>query len=417
MPLPSFMRALVHRNLRLYLSGQWISLIGTWTQQVAMGWLAYRLSGSAVWLGVIGFSGQIPILLFAAFGGVWSDRFDRHRLLFWTQTLAMAQALLLAVLTLSHAVQIWHLVVLAAVLGVVNAVDAPLRQSFVVQLVDDRADLPNAIALNSLAINSSRLIGPAVAGFLINWFGEGICFLLNGLSYAAVLWVLRRMRTTSAPRCRSSMREGLKDGFSYAFGFPPVRALLLMMAVLGLTVVPYVVLMPVYAKHVFHGDAQTLGLLLGSAGLGALIGAVFLAIRRTVVGLGKVIAVAALCAGLALAGFAFSARLGLSIPLLVVVGFGLIVSAASTNMLLQTLVEDHLRGRVMALFTMSFLGMAPVGSLLAGIVAHHIGAPLTLLINGVLCVLAALYFASRLPGLRRHAHPVFQRRGLVPKDG
>jgi len=410
------MRALAHRNFRLYLSGQGISLIGTWTQQVAMGWLAYRLSGSAVWLGVIGFSGQIPILLFASFGGVWSDRFDRHRLLFWTQALAMAQALLLAALVLGHVVQIWHLVVLAAVLGVVNAVDAPLRQSFVVQLVDDRADLPNAIALNSLAINSSRLVGPAAAGFLISWLGEGVCFLLNGLSYVAVLWALRRMKTTAPQRRRSSMREGLKDGFSYAFGFPPVRALLLMMAVLGLTIVPYMVLMPVYAKHVFHGDAQTLGLLMGSAGLGALTGAVFLTARRSVVGLGKVIAAAALCAGLALAGFAFSTRLALSLPLLVVVGFGLIVSAASTNMLLQTLVEDHLRGRVMALFTMSFLGMAPVGSLLAGIVAHHLGAPLTLFINGVLCVLAALYFASRLPGLRRHAHPVFQRRGLVPKD-
>ncbi|HCA27989.1 MAG TPA: MFS transporter, partial [Betaproteobacteria bacterium] len=282
MPLPSFARALAHRNFRLYLSGQGISLIGTWTQQVAMGWLAYRLSGSAVWLGVIGFSGQIPILLFASFGGVWSDRFDRHRLLFWTQALAMAQALLLAALVLGHVVQIWHLVVLAAVLGVVNAVDAPLRQAFVVQLVDDRADLPNAIALNSLAINSSRLVGPAAAGFLISWLGEGVCFLLNGLSYVAVLWALRRMKTTSPHRRRSSMREGLKDGFSYAFGFPPVRALLSMMTVLGLTIVPYMVLMPVYAKHVFHGDAQTLGLLMGGAGLGALMGAVFLAARRSV---------------------------------------------------------------------------------------------------------------------------------------
>ena len=409
----NLVRALRHQNFRLYFLAQNVSLIGTWVQQVAMAWLVYRLTGSALLLGVVGFAGQIPVLVFAPFGGIWSDRFDRRVLLLWTQTLSLLQALLLALLVLGHWVEVWHLIAMAIFLGIVNALDAPARQSFVVQLVDDRNDLPNAIALNSFTINSARLIGPPLAGMLVSLFGEGLCFLLNGLSFLTVIVALMRMQVRDTPRQRHSMMEGFKQGIAYAAGFPPIRALLLLVAVVGFTVTPYVVLMPVYAKEVFHGDAQTLGLLTGCAGFGALMGTLFLASRKNVVGLGKVIAWAALCAGGGLMVFAFSSQLWLTLPALAVTGFGIIVSAASTNMVIQTVVPDDLRGRVMSLFTMAFLGMAPLGSLAAGSLAHHIGAPATLFAGGVASLAAAAVFARQLPRLREHMHPIYVQQGLL----
>ena len=409
----NLVRALRHHNFRLYFLAQNVSLIGTWVQQVAMAWLVYRLTGSALLLGVVGFAGQIPILVFAPFGGIWSDRFDRRVLLLWTQTLSLLQALLLALLVLGHWVEVWHLIATSIFLGIINALDAPARQSFVVQLVDDRNDLPNAIALNSFTINSARLIGPPLAGMLVSVFGEGLCFLLNGFSFLTVIVALMRMKVRDTPRTRHSMMEGFRQGVAYAAGFPPMRALLLLVAVVGFTVTPYVVLMPVYAKEVFHGDAQTLGLLTGCAGFGALMGTLFLASRKNVVGLGKIIAWAALCAGGGLMAFAFSSQLWLTLPALAVTGFGIIVAAASTNMVIQTVVPDDLRGRVMSLFTMAFLGMAPLGSLAAGSLAHHIGAAATLFSGGVVSLVAAAVFARELPHLRAHMHPIYVRQGLL----
>ena len=381
-----------------------------------MGWLVYRLTGSVLLLGVIGFAGQVPVLMFAPFGGLWSDRFRRQRLLILTQSLAMLQALILAALTLTHLVQVWHLVAMAITLGLINAVDAPARQSFVVQLVTTRDDLPNAIALNSFAINSARLLGPTVAGILVSLFSEGICFLLNGVSYLGVIWALASMKIVDIPRTRHSMMEGLKEGFAYAFGFPPIRALLLLMATVSFTATPYIVLMPVYAKQVFHGDAQTLGLLMGASGAGALAATFYLASRETVVGLGKVITVATLCTGGGLMAFAFSNQLWLALPALAVVGFGIIAAAASSNTVIQTLVQERYRGRTMALFTMSFLGMAPLGSLAAGSLAHRIGTPETLFLGGAASAIAAIVFARQLPALREHVRPIYLKMGLLTED-
>jgi MFS family permease len=406
-------RALGHRNFRLYFLGQIVSLVGTWMQQVAMGWLVYRLTGSVLLLGVVGFASQVPILVFAPFGGLWSDRFNRRHLLLLTQTLSMIQALILAGLTLTHLVQVWHLVAMALMLGLINAVDAPARQSFVVQLVGSREDLPNAIALNSFTINSTRLLGPTVAGFVVSLFGEGVCFLFNGLSYLGVIWVLATIRVADAPRLRHSMVEGLKQGFAYAFGFPPIRALLLLMATLSFAATPYIVLMPVYAKQVFHGDASTLGLLMGASGLGALIGTFYLASRKTVVGLGRVITGAVFCAGGGLMAFAFSSSLWAGLPTLALVGFGIIAAAASSNTVIQTVVKEHFRGRTMSLFTMSFLGMAPLGSLAAGSLAHRIGTPETLFLGGLTSILAGIVFARQLPALREQVRPIYLEMGLL----
>lgn len=379
-------RALRHRNFRLYFSGQLVSLIGTWMQQVAMGWLVYRLTGSVFLLGLLGFASQIPVLLFAPFGGVISDRYDRHRLLVLTQTLAMVQALILAALTLGGWVQVWHLVLMASILGLINAVDAPVRQSFVVLLVEDQADRPNAIALNSLAMNSTRLVGPALAGAVIGLVGEGMCFLLNGLSYLAVLVALLLMNPPRHPRRAHSLFGGLKEGLDYAVHHRPIRALLSLAALVSVMVVPYVVLMPYYAKVVFHGDAHTLGLLMACSGLGAMTASLFLASRKSVAALSRHVPAAAGVGGAALMAFAFSTNLWLSMSALVVAGFGVIATAAGSNTLIQTLVEERFRGRVMSLFTVAFLGMAPVGNLLSGAIAHYVGVPATLFGGGVLAL-------------------------------
>jgi len=410
-------RALRHRNYRLFFVGQGVSLVGTWLSRVALSWLAYRLTGSALLLGVIGFSGQIPIFLLSPVAGVLVDRWNLHRVLVIAQILSMVQSFLLAALALSGVINVTHIIALSAFQGCINAFEIPARQSYVVKMVEDKADLPNAIALNSSMFNAARLVGPAVGGVLIAAVGEGWCFLIDGFSFLAVIASLLAM-TVTAPRAgatRPHMIRELRDGLAYAFGSPPIRTILILLSVVSLVGVPYVVLLPVFAKDILHGDSHTLGFLTAAAGCGALTGAGYLASRRSVVGLGKVIVIAGIGFGLGLMGLSLSRHLGFSLALMVLIGFGLMVQLASCNTVLQTIVDDDKRGRVMSLYATSILGMAPLGSLFAGAVASRIGAPETILIGGIACVLGSAVFAWRIPGLRKVVHPIYARLGIIPE--
>ncbi|MBI4539478.1 MAG: MFS transporter [Gemmatimonadetes bacterium] len=410
-------RALRHRNLRLFFSGQGISLVGTWMQQVAMSWLVYRLTGSSLLLGVIAFWSQFPALLLAPVAGALADRWSRYRMVVMAQSLAMLQAVILATLVLTRVVEVWHLVTLALFLGVVSGLDVPARQSLLVRLVAGPEDLPNAIALNSSMFNAARLVGPAIAGILIGLVGEGPVFLLNALSYAAVLTALAAVDVTEergAPSGGSVLRT-VREGFRYAFGFPPIRSILLLLALVSLLGIPYVVLLPVFARDVLAGDARTLGFLTSAAGLGALVGALALASRSSVRGLGRVIALSTGIFGAGLAAFSLSRNLWLSGALLVVVGFGVMTATASMNTVLQTLVDEEMRGRVMSLYTMAFIGMSPIGSLLGGALAVRLGAPATVLLGGSACVLLAAWFARQLPSLREMVRPIYERLGIIPE--
>ncbi len=410
-------RALRHRNYRLFFIGQSISLIGTWMQRIAVAWLVYRLTRSAFMLGLVGFAGQIPLFVLAPFAGVLADRWNRHRMLLFTQTLAMVQAFVFSFLVLSHTIQIWQVIVLAIVLGVINAFDVPTRQSFVIEMVEEKKDLGNAIALNSSMFNLARLIGPSIAGVTIAALGEGICFFLNGISFMAVvasLLMMRLAKRRSVPR-RSTARSELMEGYRYAAGLAPIRAILAMLALISLVGLPYIVLMPIFAKDVLHGGPGTLGFLMGCAGMGALAGALYLAARKSVLGLGRMIPIAACCLGGGLIVFSFSRSLVVSLALMVLAGFGQIVHMASGNTLLQTLVDDDKRGRIMSLYAMAFGGMMPLGSLMAGAVADWIGAPWTVFCGGTLCLIAAAVFARKLPKLREMVHPIYVRMGIVPE--
>jgi MFS family permease len=412
-------RALRYRNYRLYFAGQSLSLIGTWLQQVAMGWLTYRLTGSAWLLGVVAFCASIGILVLGPFAGVVADRVNRRRALMVTQALMLAQALALAVITALGHIEVWHLIAFALWLGTVSAFDVPLRQSLYVQLVDDRADLPNVIALNSLIVNVARVVGPAIAGLLLAVVGEAVCFALNALSFVAVIAALSLLRwpAETHPRPASGWWSSWTEGARYAFGFAPSRALLTLVAALSWTITPYASLMPVYAKDVYGGGPQSLGLLLSAAGAGALSCMVYLAGRSTIRGLGRVIAAATALAGAALAGFSHLRYFPLALVLMAVVGGGLILAAASVNTILQTIAEDRLRGRVASYFTMAFLGVAPLGNLAAGALAAAIGAPATLLGTGLVCALAALWFWRRLPSLAHLLRPTYRRLGIIADDG
>jgi MFS family permease len=415
--LKSIGRSLRHRNFRLFFGGQSISLMGTWMQRIALGWLVYRLTGSAFLLGVVGFAGQIPTFVLTPFTGVLADRWNRHRILIVTQTLSMVQALILAYLVLNQIVLIWQIILLSLFLGTINAFDVPARQSFMVEMVEDKQDLGNAIALNSSMVNSARLIGPSVAGLLIALVGEGICFLLNGISYLAVIAALLGMRIApknSNPH-HSKIWPGLAEGFTYAFGFAPIRAVLLLLAMVSLMGMPFSVLMPIFAKSILHGGPNTLGFLMGASGVGALTGALYLASRKSVLGLGKMIALAAGIFGIGLIAFSFSRILPLSLVLMLVIGFGMMVQMASSNTILQTIVEDDKRGRIMSFYAMAFMGMTPFGSLLAGFLASKIGAPHTLLIGGITCVFAAAFFARKLPALRELVRPIYIKMGIIPE--
>jgi len=412
-------RALRHRNFRLFFAGQSFSLVGTWLQQVAMGWLTYRLTGSVWLLGAVAFCGSIGILVLGPFAGVIADRVDRRRGLYVTQSLLLAQSLALAALTAFGQVEVWHLIGFALWLGVVAAFDMPLRQTIYVHLVEDRADLPNAIALNSFMVNMARVVGPALAGVLLAVAGEAACFALNALSFVAVIAAIARLHWPAAARAAPSggFWASWIEGARWAFGFAPSRALLALVAVLAWTITPYSSLMPVYAKDLYGGGPHTLGLLLSAAGAGAMLCVTWLAGRSTIRGLGRVIALAAGTAGVALAGFAYLRVFPLALVLMLLVGGGVILAAASTNTILQTIVDDRLRGRIAGFYIMAFMGIAPVGSLAAGALAAAWGAPATFLGNGLLCVAAAVWFWRRLPELTLLLRPTYKRLGIGGDDG
>ncbi len=354
----SIFRTLRYRNYRLFFGGQLISLIGTWMQQIAMTWLVYRLTNSAFLLGVVGFASQMPTFLLSPFAGVFADRMNRHRIIIVTQTLAMIQAAVLAILTLTGNIAVWHIIMLSVFLGLVNAFDIPTRQTFVLEMIENKEDLGNAIALNSSMFNGARLIGPAIAGMLLAVIGEGMCFLLNAISFVAVIVALLAMKLSPQQRTSHShgVIKGLQEGFSYAFGFAPIKYILMLVALISAMGMPYTVLMPIFAKDILGGGPHTLGFLMGATGVGALTGALYLASRRTVVGLGRWIAIAAGIFGLGLIGFSFARVLSLSMSLLFVVGFGMMTQMASCNTILQTIAEDDKRGRVMSFYTMAFMG-------------------------------------------------------------
>ncbi len=410
-------RALESRNYRLFFTGQGISLVGTWMQQIALSWLVYRLTDSVFLLGAVTFSSQIPSFLLGPFAGVAADRFNRHKVLIVTQALSMLQASTLAVLVLTETVEIWHVLALSAVLGIINALDISTRQAFVFELVEKRENISNAIALNSSMFNMARLVGPTIAGLIIAVVGEGICILINALSYIAVLASLLLMRLEPLERVAQERKpwQSLKDGFRYAFGFPPIRALIMIVALLSLFGMPFSVLLPVFARDILHGGANTLGYLMGASGLGALSGALFLAQRKSVMGLGRVIVFTMVLFGSSLIAFSFSNMLLLSLVLMLFTGFGMIVSMASCNTLLQTLTDDDKRGRVMSLYATAFMGMAPIGSMLAGAVAERVGVGYTLAGCGLLCALSIVPFAVRLPRLRQMVWPIYERLGIVPE--
>jgi MFS family permease len=414
--LRSLVRAFAHRNFRLFFAGQSISLIGTWMQQLAMTWLVYRFTNSALLLGLVGFCGQVPVFLLAPIAGVLTDRTNRHRLIVLTQTLAMLQAFLLAGLTFAGLIEVWQIVVLSIFLGIVNTFDMTGRQVFLPEMLDTRADLPNAIALNSSMVNAARLVGPAVAGLLIALVGEGTCFLLNGLSYIPVIAALLAMRLNppQATRPRTRLLADLQGGLAYAFGSPAIRAILLVLALAGLMAAPFTVLMPVIVSDFLQGDAQTLGIVMAASGLGALTGAIYLAARKTVLGLGTRIALACAGLGLGMIAFTFMPTLPLALAASFATGLCLMVQMTAGNTVLQTIIEDGMRGRVMSLYMMALLGMMPFGSLLGGSLASAIGPLDTVRLGGIACIAAAVWFAIQLPSLRRRVRPLYQQMGILP---
>jgi MFS family permease len=408
-------RTLGYRNFRLFFIGQGISLIGTWMQQVAMSWLVYRLTNSAFMLGFISFVTRIPIFLASPFLGVLADRWNRHRIVVITQTLSMLQALVLAFLVLTHQVQVWHLIFLSLFIGMVNALDIPSRQSFLVEMVEKKEDLGNAIALNSSLVNAARLMGPTVAGILIAVVGEGLCFLINGVSYVAVIVALLMMKLTprKVKRKHLPMFQEFGEGARYAYGFAPTRAILLLLSLVSLMGMPFMVLLPIFAENIYHQGADGLGFLTGATGAGALVGGVFLTTRKGVLGFGRTIVMATVVFGVGLLVFSHFSLFWPALGLLALAGFGMMVFLASSNTVLQTIVEDDKRGRLMSFYAMSFMGMAPFGSLLAGGLASRIGAQNTVLAGGIVCVVGGLWFATRLPKLRAMVRPIYVQKGIL----
>ena len=409
-------RALRHRNFRLFFFGQTISLIGTWMTRIATSWLVYRLTHSALLLGTVSFAGQIPTFIFAPFAGVWIDRLNRRQVLVWTQSLAMVQSFALAGLTFSGHITIHWILCLSVMQGIINAFDMPGRQSFMVQMVEDRADLGNAIAINSSMVNVARLIGPSLAGMLIAVTSEAWCFLIDGISYIAVIvsLLMMRLHVPAIKRKATSTLTELKEGWSYVSGFLPIRTILTLFALVSLMGMPFVVLMPIFAATVLHGGPHTLGFLMGAMGVGALISALSLAARKSVRGLIRMIPIAAAVFGLGLIGFGLSRTFWLSMVMVMVAGMGMMQGMAASNTIIQTLTSEDKRGRVMSYYTMAFVGMAPFGSLLAGTMAHAMGAPWTVIVNGAVVVLGAAWFATRLPALRVVVRPIYQEMGILP---
>jgi MFS family permease len=411
--LRTTLRALRHRNFRLFFAGQLISLIGTWMQNVAQSWLVYRLTGSSALLGMVGFAGQIPVFLIAPVGGLIADRYSRQRIVIATQTSAMLLAFVFSALTLTGSIHVWHIFVLAALLGIVNAFDMPARQAFLVEMVG-RDDLINAIALNSSMFNGARIIGPAVAGILVAAIGEGWCFFANGVSYIAVIIGLLLMTVApTATRVEGSAISHIIEGFRFVAHTGPIRALLLLLGLVSITGMPYAVLMPIFADKIFHSGARGLGILMGFAGLGALMGALTLATRRGVKGLGRWVPIACGVFGASLILFAFSRSFWLAAAGLVPVGFAMMTQMGASNTLIQTMAPDRLRGRVMSVYSMMFMGMAPVGALLAGVVAERFGAPFTVAAGGVIAIAGSILFGLRWPELRPEARQLVLAQQMV----
>ena len=397
--IPNTFRALKHRNFQLFFAGQFVSLTGTWMQSVAQSWLVYQLTGSVLLLGMIGFAGQIPVFFIAPFGGVIADRYNRRKILIVTQSLAMLTAFVLAFLTLTGNVQVWHLFVLAVCFGLANAFDIPTRQAFVSDMVA-KEDLLNAIALNSSMFNGARIVGPAIAGILVAAVGEGWCFFGNAVSYIAVIIGISLMKITPVIRQRKgSTFSNIAEGFSFVAKTAPIRSLLLLLGLVSLMGMPYAVLMPIFAKEILGGSSDTLGYLMGASGSGALVAALLLASRKEVFGLGRWVAFASGGLGISLILFSFSTNFWLSLVLLVPVGFSMMTQMSSSNTLIQAMVPDELRGRVMSVYSMMFMGMAPLGALLAGTLAGILGAPYTVALGGAVCILGSLFFFLKLPVL------------------
>jgi len=415
--LSNIVRSLRYRNYRLFFYGQSISLIGTWIQRITVPWLVYRLTGSVFLLGLVGFAGQIPTFLVSPFAGVLIDRWNRHKILVITQILALIQALVLALLFYEKSISVWHIAILSVFLGIINAFDMPARQSFVVDMIEKKEDLGNAIALNSSMVNSARLIGPSIAGILISLTGEGMCFMINAISYIFVIAFLLMMKIT--PRKIEAQDtnafQKFKEGFTYTFGSLPIRYIILLLALVSLMGMPYTVLMPVFAKTILHGGSHTFGFLMGATGVGALMGAVYMASRRSAAGLEKFIPWFAGIFGLGLILFSLSTNFILSMFLLLITGFGMLMQMTSSNTILQTIVDDDKRGRVMSFYTMAFMGTAPFGSLLAGALASKVGAPNTLFIGGVACILGAILFMRKLPEIKRTIRPIYIGLGILPE--
>ena len=413
--LKNIFRSLKYRNFRLFFGGQSISLIGTWIQRIALPWLVYDISHSVVLLGIVGFAGQIPTFLLASYAGVIADRHNRYYILIATQILAMLQALTLATLVFLGIIQIWHILLLSVVLGLINAFDSPTRQSFMIEMVEKKEDLGNAIALNSTMVNGARLLGPSIAGVLISITGEATCFLINGVSYLVVIYSLLKMKVkpkVRAPKSSKIITE-LKEGFRYTFGFKPIKYIILLLALVSLMGMPYSVLMPVFAKETLHGDAHTFGFLMGASGLGAVSGALYLASRKNASGLEKLIPVSAAVFGLGLVLLALSRVFWLATVVMIITGLGMMLVMASSNTVIQTVIDDNKRGRVMSFFFMAFMGTAPFGSLLAGALAKIIGTPATLAIGGISCVAGAAIYFRKLPELQSIIRPVYKKIGIM----
>jgi MFS family permease len=408
-------RSLKYRNYRLFFTGQSISLIGTWMQRIAMPWLVYHMTGSALLLGVVGFAGQIPTLILSPVAGVFTDRWSRYKVLLITQIVSLVQASVLAWLCLAGVIEIWEIVVLSVILGCTNAFDVPARHSFVIDMVENKEDLGNAIALNSLMFNGARLIGPSIAGVMLASTSEGVCFLLNAISYIFVIISLMRMRLhiTKTHTKEEKILKELGEGLRYTFGFAPIKHLLILLSISSLMGMSYSVLMPVFAKEVLHGGSHTYGFLMGAAGFGALMGALFLASRKSVLKLGRIVPSSAILFGSALLGLSFSRLFPLSLVLMVFIGLGMMMQTAASNTILQTITDDDKRGRVMGFYSMSIMGTAPFGSLIAGGLAKLIGTPWTIFGGGFITIIGALFFLRKLPELRTLVRPVYVKMGII----
>ncbi|MEI7491723.1 MAG: MFS transporter [Bacteroidota bacterium] len=413
--MKAIFKSLSSRNYRIYFTGQGISLIGTWMQNIAMSWLVYRLTGSVFLLGLIGFTSQIPTFILTPFSGVLTDRFNRLKIMTVTQVLFMLQALTLTILVLFNLVEVWHIIALSIIFGIITAFDAPARQSLVIDLIDDPQDLGNAIALNSAIFNGARLVGPAIAGIAIAMVGEGICFLLNTLSFAAVIIALLQIKIPKkqTPGYPANFRESFREGFNYTFRSMPIRTLIIMLGFLSLAVFPFIILLPAYAKDTLNGGPDTLGYLMSALGAGALTAAFYMASRKSILGLGKIIFMSIVILGISITLAAFSGKIYLSLITLFVGGCSMILSLASMNTMLQTIAEESMRGRVMSFYAMALMGTAPLGNLLSGAVASVIGIPYTFLISGIFTLFSAIWFGLNLKSLRKYLRPIYANKGIL----